>query len=420
LRILAIAYACNPAQGSEEGVGWGWVNAIASRHDVDVVTAGYHRPDIDRAQSAGAGAAGNVRFHYLPEKSWHYRPTRGWKVVENSALKPIMNLAYNGWLRDAYRTACELHESRRFDLVHLITYVGFRFPGRFYRMDIPLVWGPIGGLEETPWRFLPLMGPAGAFYYGGRNVYNLLQKLLLPGPKRAFAKAAGTRSVIAATEGIRREIRRWYGRDSRIICEIGPPDLIAEAPSPRNPGEPLRLVWSGQHQPGKALPLLLKALKRLEGRLDWRLTVLGAGGRTTSWKWLARELGIAGRCAWPGWVPRAEAVRLMTRAHVAVITSLKDLTSTVLLEALAAGLPVVCPDACGFANVVTSECGIKVAVRTPRQMVADLAAAIETLARDEALRRRFGEGALRRVRDFSWENKACELDEIYRRAASRS
>ena len=420
LKILAIAYACNPAQGSEEGVGWGWVQAIASRHEVDVITAGYHRADIERATASGAaGSTRNLRFHYVPEKSWHYRPTRAWKVVENSALKPIMNLAYNGWLKDAHRLAGRLHERRGFDLVHLITYVGFRFPGRFYRMDIPLVWGPIGGLEETPWRFLSLMGPAGAFYYGGRNVYNLLQKLLLPGPKRAFAKASKTGSVIAATEGIRREIRRWYGRDSRIICEIGPPDLSTGTSSPRGPGEPLRLVWSGQHQPGKALPLLLKALARLDGRLDWRLTVLGTGGCTTSWKWLARGLGIAEKIRWPGWVPRAEAVRLMSEAHIAVITSLKDLTSTVLLEALAAGLPVICPDACGFANVVTPDCGLKFPVESPRQVIADLAAAIERLAADEPERRRLAAGALRRILDFSWEKKAAAVDEIYQRAVSR-
>ncbi len=43
-----------------------------------------------------------------------------------------------------------------------------------------------------------------------------------------------------------------------------------------------------------------------------------------------------------------------------VITSLKDLTSTVLLEALAQGVPVICPDHCGFADVVTGECGLKI------------------------------------------------------------
>ena len=57
-------------------------------------------------------------------------------------------------------------------------------------MDIPLVWGPIGGLENTPWRFLPSMGPSGCLFFAGRNVINSLQRRFLPGPKRSFAKAA--------------------------------------------------------------------------------------------------------------------------------------------------------------------------------------------------------------------------------------
>jgi glycosyltransferase involved in cell wall biosynthesis len=415
LKILAVAYACNPVLGSEEGVGWGWVKAIASRHEVDVITAGYHRNDIERAQAREGGSFGNIRFHYVPEKSWHYRPTPGWKLIENTPLKPIMNLSYSGWQVDAFRLACRLQADVGFDLVHLVTYVGFRFPGRFWRMDVPLVWGPIGGLENTPWRFLPMMGPAGAFYYAGRNIYNSLQILLLPGPKKSFAKASG--AIIAATEGIRREIRRRYGQASDVICEIGPPGESAETPVRRGPGEPIRLIWSGQHQPGKALPLLLRALALIGDRFDWRLTVLGRGRSTTGWKWLARELGLGGRCSWPGWIPRDEAVRMVKQAHVGVITSLKDLTSTVLLEFLSAGLPVICPDCCGFTNVITPDCGIKLAVRTPRQLVADLAAALERLAGDEDERRRLAEGALRRIGDFSWEGKAAALDKIYRRAA---
>ncbi len=415
LKILAIAYACNPVLGSEEGVGWGWIKAIASSYAVEVITAGFHRADIERAQAQDAGPIRKIRFHYVAEKSWHYRPTPGWKIIENTPLKPIMNLSYSGWQCDAFRLACRLQDDIGFDLVHLITYVGFRFPGRFWKMNIPLVWGPIGGLENTPWRFLPMMGPAGFLYYAGRNIYNTLQILFLPGPKKAFAKAEG--AVIAATEGIRREIGRRYGRRSQVICEIGPPAETAEIPMGRNPGEPLRLIWSGQHQPGKALPLLLRALALVGDRVDWRLTVLGCGPNTVGWKWLARKLGLGARCFWPGWIPRDEAVGMMKQAHVGVITSLKDLTSTVLLEFLSSGLPVVCPDCCGFSNVITPDCGIKLPVQSPRQLVAAFASAVERLAVDEAERRRLAEGALRRIRDFTWEGKARELDGIYRRSA---
>ena len=39
-KVLISAFACNPQHGSEEAVGWGWVRALASLHDVQVITAG--------------------------------------------------------------------------------------------------------------------------------------------------------------------------------------------------------------------------------------------------------------------------------------------------------------------------------------------------------------------------------------------
>lgn len=52
LKVLISAYACNPYKGSELGVGWGWVNAIAEHHDLSVMVAEYHRADIEAAVAA--------------------------------------------------------------------------------------------------------------------------------------------------------------------------------------------------------------------------------------------------------------------------------------------------------------------------------------------------------------------------------
>ena len=417
LNVLISAYACNPYKGSEEGVGWGWVTAIARSHDVCVLTADYHREDIEKALAGDSDLRGRAKFVYVPSRPWHYRPTAGWKFIENSVLKPIMNLSYALWQKDAYRVGRALHERTPFDLVHLVTYVGFRFPGRLWKLDIPFVWGPIGGLENIPWRILPMMGLYGAAYHAAWNTVNTMQKLFLRSTKKAMHKASG--AIISATAGIQREIRRWYGQDSEVICEIGPPADIARDHSERQPGEPLRLVWSGLHIPRKALPLLLKALAKLPDGLDWRLDVLGDGPCTPGWRKLAERLGLAERCTWHGWVERARSVEVMHESHLFVITSIKDLTSTVLLEALAQGVPVVCLDHCGFRNVVNETCGVKIAVTTPGKVVADLAKAIETLADDDPRRRKLADGALKRIGDFTWDKKADAINAIYERAVSR-
>ncbi len=409
-RVLLVAYACDPHRGSEEGVGWGWVRAIAQHADVEVLTAHHHRASVLRCLP-GSGLC-RVGFRFVPPRPWHYRPSPGWRRIEGSILKPLMNWAYARWLDDALRVARRLHRARPFDLVHLVTYVGYRFPGRFWQLGIPFVWGPIGGLENTPWRFLPALGWSGALYYTGRNLVNDLQRRVLPGPRRAFRRAS---AVIAATGAIEREIRRWYGVPARVISEVGLPDARPGEVRHRGTDEPLRLVWSGEHLPGKALPLLFRALVSSEAPASWRLTVLGEGPCTAAWRKLSDRLGLADRCEWTGWIPREAALATMRASHLLVVTSMKDLTSTVVLEGMSLGLAVVCPDHCGFPDAVTSGCGLRVPVTRPAAFVSGLARALRSLHDDEALRRRLAAGALRRAEAYSWNVKALKIRDEYSR-----
>lgn len=414
MKVLACAYACNPFHGSEEGVGWGWVNIISQRHEVWVLTAAYQRRCIEEAAQLSPNNFGNLHFVYVPEKPWHYRPTLAWTKIENSFAKPVMNWAYRLWLRDAFDLALKLHSSLDFDLTHQITYVGFRFPGHLSKLGVPFVWGPIGGLENTRWRLLASMGTRGFVYYAARNIVNSAHKRYLRGPRLAFGRAKS--GVIAATSGIQAEITRWYGVPSDVICEIGTPPESPADYSIRNVGEPLRLVWSGRHVPGKALQLLLYALAALKREVDWSLDIYGDGPCRVRWSELAERLGIAQRCTWRGQVARSEVIRGLHSSHLCIITSLKELTSSVTLEAIAQGVPVICPDHCGFRDAITDECGVKLPIGSVREFRVGLARVIKDLASNEERRRGLAEGALRRARDFSWESKAEAVETVYQRA----
>ncbi len=408
LKVLVSAYACNPFRGSESGVGWGWINAIAKYHDLWIITGELHRTDIEKEIAKRPDQYKNISFYFIPRTRW-LKLERIWP--------PAYLWSYRLWQRKTYNLGVKLKEEIDFDLVHQITYVGFRLPGYLWKLDIPFVWGPIGGLENTPWRFLPMLGPKGCLYYAFRNVINSIQKRFFVLPKKAFRRADD--GIISATQGVKREIIRWYGYDSKVICEIGPPATIVSDYSVREPGELLRLSWSGLHLPGKALPLLLNAVAMLPKTVDWRLDILGEGECTKNWKWLARELKIDSKCTWHGWLPREKAMAIVHASHIFVITSIKDLTSTVTLEALSQGVPVVCPDHCGFSDVITSDCGIKVPIKTQQQLEYDLSQAIKKLFDGENERRRLAGGALRRIKEFSWDKKAVEINAIYQAVMAR-
>ncbi len=412
LKILAIAYACNPTRGSEFSVGWGWVNAIAARHDITVITADFNSGDIERHLSIREPVTRNsLRFIYIKNRPWHYRPRGMWLMIEGSLAKPLMSIAYQDWLRYAFTEAERETKQNRYDLVHLITYVGWRFPGSIYRLGIPFVWGPIGGLKNTPWRLLPMLGVRGALYYGARNLINSLQISVMRGPRRALEVAG--KGIIAATSEIQEELWKHFKARSQVICEVGPPHFEAVEPKQRVENEDLRICWSGTHLPGKALHLLLRAAAHLPKELNYRIDILGDGPCRRKWSALANRLKISERCYWHGWLSREKSLDVMRDSHIFVITSLKDLTSNVAVEAISLGLPVICLDHCGFADLVINNCGIKVYPGTEDQIISDLANALRMLYQDEILRRRMAQGALQRSKDYSWLNKMAVLDGVY-------
>ena len=412
LTVLVHAYACNPKYGSEEGVGWGWVVAISEHHDLHVLTAAYHESDIEAALDTQPRLRERIRFHYIPERVWHYRPTPVWKWIEASIVKPIMHVAYRSWQRAAYKYAKCLLETTPFDLVHVITYVGFRFPGKFWKLPIPLVWGPIGGLENTPWRYFPVFSTAGIIKFTGRNIVNTAHKLFLRGPKKAFRKAEG--GVIAATSSMRDEIEKWYGVKSVVRCEIGSvgqPDTVEI--TARADGEPLRIVWSGHHEDHKALPILFEALAILPNSINWSLTVLGSGPLTKRWQERSVQLGVAEHVTWTGRVGRDVAIARMSASHVMVVTSVYDLTSSVIIEALSVGLPVICPDHCGFRDAIDESCGLKVATTSLADISRGIADALERLHDDDAGRQRLAGSAIERANHYSWKETARLVSRIY-------
>jgi glycosyltransferase involved in cell wall biosynthesis len=388
-------------------MGWQWVQAISRYHDLWILTEkDEFQAEVEAGLAECPELAERTRFFFI-RKNRHRTLRKIWP--------PSFYWFYGRWHRDAYELARRLHAEVKFDVIHQLNMVGFREPGHLWKLDAPFVWGPVGGLGTMPWRFLSVLGCYGAVYHLAKDIINISQRRLLPRPKKAARAARG--ALIAATGGTQRAMSRFFGEESTVITEVGP--VSKPRPEPllaREAQSPIRIVWNGLHIPRKALPLILRAVSTLGPEVAWELHILGDGPRRAAWRRLALRLGLENRCHWYGWLPREQAIGVMQSGHVFVITSLADLTSTVLLEALSLGLPIVCLDHCGFSDVVTEECGIKVPVGSPGQVEHDLAAAITGLWRDEGHRRCLAAGAIARAGEFSWEAKARALDAIYRRA----
>ena len=79
-------------------------------------------------------------------------------------------------------------------------------------------------------------------------------------------------------------------------------------------------------------------------------------------------------------------------------------------------MPVIALDHCGFRDVVTDECGLRLAVADRPHIARQLSAAIRRLCDDERLRRCLAAEAIRRAGLYSWDRKGEMINEVYMRA----
>ncbi len=403
-RVLLLAYTCSPERGSEAGVGWNRAVESARHFDTWVICEEHEFAAEIRCHEQVHGPVPGLHFHFVPLRRWE-RLAGGTQVSWYLVLKL--------WHRRAYRAACRLHQELRFDLVHQLTFCGFREPGYLWKLDAPFVWGPVGGTQNYPWRFLPHAGLGGAASEALRNVCNWLQVRFSPRVHRAVRKST---VLLAANSTCRRDIGRFHGKTPELLLETGVSRVAAAPHGHAGADDVLRILWSGQLVPRKALHLLIEALARLPAEVRYELRVLGRGPQERRWRRLARRLGVDRHATWLGWLPHQEALQQYAWADLFVFTSLRDTSGNVFLEALAAGLPVVCLDHQGAGDVITAECGVKIAVTRPGEVVDDLAAAILRLARAPAERRQLGQGALELARQYLWSRQGQRMTDLYRRA----
>ncbi len=380
----------------------GWNRAVEAAKEFDTwVIVGEEESDQEiRAHIESRGPIPRLHFAYVPESLLERTLKR---------IPGLLYLAYNLWNRRAARLARQLHATHHFDLVHQVTLSGFREPGYLWTLDAPFVWGPVGGAQNYPWRFLGKAGPVAAVAEVVRSIVNELQLRYSPRVRRAAHRAA---LVLAGTTTNHAAMVRHHHVKAVMFPDTGVRGLSGRPPGIHGDNT-LRILWCGILSPRKALHLLIEALARVPREVAWELHIVGAGACGRKWQRLAKVLGIADRIEWLGWISHEESLAQFAWADVFVFTSLRDTTGTVLLEALAAGLPIICLDHQGAADVVDASCGVKIPVTKPSSVIAGLAESIRLLGRDAALRESLSQGALLRSDRYLWAEQGKRLSRLY-------
>ena len=358
MRILAFAYACEPGKGSEPGAGWAWAGLLAQAAETWVITRANNREAIEAALPS-LPEASSLHFVYvdLPARArWWKRGQRG------------VHLYYLLWQREALERARRLEAENGFDLVWHLTMANVWMGSLAARVGPPFIYGPVGGGIRAPWTFASMLGVRGVAFECVRSAAQLAGRYLNPVAREAWRRA----QVILVQNP---ETRRWLPPRHRAKA-IVLPNAIAPAspPAPEMPPRatrPRTAVYVGRLLPWKGVALGIRAISAADG---WRLLVIGSGSDESRLRRLARDLGVEDRVVFAGSIEHEQVVSEMReRADVFLFPSLREEAGLVVLEALAAGLPVICLDR-GGPPILAGEAGMIVnASRSSVEITAEIA-----------------------------------------------
>ncbi len=229
-------------------------------------------------------------------------------------------------------------------------------------------------------------------------------------------------------------IRRWYERlDGRICVSETARNFISRffpgeyrvipngielerfAAAPRIPRPEPTILFVGRLERRKGVPVLLQAFRLVKQKLPTaRLEIVGPDGglrpRVEEYIRRHRMDGVE----LTGFLPDDEVVRRYRQAWVFCAPATEgESFGLVLLEAMAAGLPVVASDIPGYREVAG---GSRAAVLVPPREPTTLAAALINVIADPDLRADLGRRGQEWAARFDWNRVARQVLEVYRTA----
>jgi glycosyltransferase involved in cell wall biosynthesis len=247
-----------------------------------------------------------------------------------------------------------------------------------------------------------------------------LSRTFLQGYLPGFCRAVDL--VIAPSEGLR-AVLQDLGVDSPIVVVPNGVELAPfqnAAPAPRgslglDPGD-LALIYVGRLALEKNVAFLLRTFAGVRSAAPGaHLVLVGGGPEADNLRGLAAELGVSDAVHFVGPVPYHEVPDLLAACDAFVTASVSEVHPLSVIEAMAAGLPVVGIDAPGVRDTVSD--GVD-GFLAPYDS-ASFSAKLTRLVLDGDLRRRMGSAAARRAEEYDIRRTSARVEAHYRTLLER-
>ena len=402
LNILLSAYACLPDEGSEPSNGWNWIQFTGRNTNIWVITRAANKDRIELALNTRP--LRNVQWIYYDLPKW----ARFWKKARRGE-----RLYYFLWQLCIYFIIRKLNQKENIQIIHHITFACYWMPCFVSFLPIPFIWGPVGGGESAPSSFY-VHAPLHAKLY---KVLRDLARFL--GEHNLFVRMTARNTVLglAATAETALRMRRIGVRDVRIMPSVALSinDISHLNEAHYRVSRQFRLISIGRLLFWKGFHLGLEAYAIFQrNHPESEYWIIGSGPEYSALRRQTKELGLDSNVKFFGNLPRRDVYDKIKESDLLLHPSLHDSGGYVTLEAMAAGLVVICLELGGPPVQVTKKTGFVVPAYNPQQVISRIVQILETIVLQPQVREKMGDEARLRVSaNFNWATKTSMAARFY-------
>ena len=320
---------------------------------------------------------------------------------------------YSQWIQR--RMVIKAVKRHGIDIVHQPMPVSPKVPSLLFGVGAPIVIGPMNGGMEYPPAFRRLQNAFARNFVLAARACSSLANLAIPGKLLA-------RTLLVANQRTRKALPGQVRGEVLELVENGVDLSIwkQNQSRPMPPNSPTRFIFMGRLVDWKAVDLLLEAFRAASEKELISLQIIGDGPMRADLEALALTLDVAGKVTFSGWLSQQDCALELAQSDALVLSSLFECGGAVVLEAMAAGLPVIATNWGGPADYLDETCGFLVDASSREGLIAGFAGAMVRLRQNPDLRASLGAAARAKVvQHFDWEKKMDRILQIYEAAILR-
>lgn len=399
MRILYIAYSCDPFNGSEDQIGWNIpIESEKQGNEVYILTKKDHEKVITEFLKTNNNISVKVSYIDVP------------KIVKKICKRILYSMRIILWQRRALRFAKKIVQKEQIQIIHQIGPMEFRAIGNYGKLNTKYILGPIGGGFPIP---KPLNEYAKGHFFAEttRKVLNCFSLICL----KVSSKIQHCDYVLFCNEetksifdkyGIRVDENKW-----EYHCEIGIPEEKIGLQQSAHDGTiillPGRIVYR------KGLRLLFDAIPR-DVDSCYKIMIAGDGPlKGELEEFISNDVFLRDHVEFLGRIPFYDMIHVYSESDAVVSTSLSEGTGSVLLESLAMGKPIITSRHFGAKVFFDDSAVWFFNGNSKNELVNDLTRCLRECILDYNSRNKKSKNALLIAQKYTWSSRVKQLNQIY-------